>query len=89
MNWTDKINLTLISATGATVIWMFSTFASASDLERIEYTLLKSEIRDIRRDLMDPGINSDTKRYLEEDLEKLIDDLCRIAPNDRECTRKD
>lgn len=33
MTLTDKVNLGLISTTALVVVWVFSTFASASDLE--------------------------------------------------------
>lgn len=80
----DKLNLALIAATGSAVIWMFSTFASASDVERIEVRLIKQEIRELRRELRD-AVDEDYRRAIERDIEEAIDDLCTIKPDDREC----
>lgn len=75
---------TAVTTTVGAVLWMFSTFASAADVQKIEYRLLKQEIRDIRRELKsedDPRV----REYLEDDLQDAIDELCLIAPEDREC----
>lgn len=36
MTLTDKVNLGLISTTALVVVWVFSTFASAADLEEFK-----------------------------------------------------
>ena len=85
MTITDKVNVGMIGATAAGVVWIFTTFASASDVKRIEYRLLKQEIREIRRELKSLHESDPVRKYLEEDLQQAIDDLCMIAPEDREC----
>lgn len=49
---------------------------------------LKSEIRAIQTDLRDPDIPEDTKRYLREQLEVLLDDLCYEVPDDPYCENR-
>ena len=74
----------VVTSTALGVLWMFSTFASASEVSDIKYMLLKQEIRDLRQAItseQDPRLRG----YLSEDLQKTIDALCRIAPDDREC----
>ena len=81
----DTINMatiwTMLVGTVSAVVYMFSNFASAADVERIEVRLLKADIREIRELLKD---DPDDKR-LEEDLEMTLDELCYIKPDDREC----
>lgn len=67
------------TATG--VVYMFNTFASAADVERIEVRLIKADIREVRAELRE---YPDDERLLEE-LEELIDELCTVKPDDREC----
>lgn len=81
---TDKVNLGLIVATASAVLWMFTTFASASDVERIEVRLIKQELRDLRAELRH-ATDPDHRRVLEEYIQEAIDDLCTIKPDDREC----
>ena len=81
---TDKVNLVLIGMTASAVIWMFTTFASASDLERIEVRLIKQELRDLRAELRN-ATDPSHRQSLERDIEEAIDDLCTIKPDDREC----
>ncbi len=83
-----KINLgliwTMLTSTVLAVVYMFSTFASAADVEEIKYTLLKQEIRELRKELRSET-DARIRNYLSEDLQKVIDALCRISPKDREC----
>ena len=74
----------MITSTVVAVAYMFTNFVSASDFNELNHTFIKSEIREIRKELReetDPNI----REYLEEDLEELIDYLCRVSPEDREC----
>lgn len=84
-----SLNLSLlwsaITGTVVAMLWITTNFASASDLERIEYTLLKQEIRAIRKELINTDIADKVREYLEDDLQDAIDALCRIEPEDREC----
>ncbi len=72
---------TALTGTAVAVAYMFTTFASASDVERIEVRLLKADLREVRRELRD---FPDDQR-LQDALEELIDELCTIKPDDREC----
>lgn len=80
-----KINLgllwTMLTSTVLAVVYMFSTFASAADVERIEYQILKQSIRAIRSELTRRPNDPD----LVADLKDAIDALCIIEPKDREC----
>lgn len=89
--------ITVVVALLGAQTFMFTNFAWSKDVQRIEqemgrdvdsirYTLLKSEIRDLRRLIRseaDPGY----KANLQEDLNRLIDELCLSWPQDRECRR--
>lgn len=71
----------MLTSTVLAVVYMFTTFASAADVERIEVRLLKADIREIRRELKEYPDDERLKEYLEE----AIDELCTIKPEDREC----
>ena len=85
-----KINLALLwtalvgTMTGS--LWVWNNIAWASDIEKIEVRLIKQDIREIRREISMLGEDEATLEYLEEELEILIDELCAIAPEDRECS---
>ncbi len=74
----------MLTGVALVILYMFNTFATAADVEEISYTLLKGEIRELRKDI---SRESDTalREYLMLDLQDAIDRLCRIAPKDREC----
>jgi len=81
---------TALAGTVLAVVYMFTTFASASDVKEvkeqistIEVRLIKSDIRELREYLR--GNPNDRRAQI--DLEELIDDLCTLAPKDRECAR--
>lgn len=78
------VNLGLITATAAACVWMFTTFASAADVERIEVRLIKQELRDLRNELRH-ATDPDHIQSIQRDIEEAIDDLCTIKPDDREC----
>lgn len=84
-----KINLallwTVLTATLGSSLWIFNNIAWASDIERIEIRLIKQDIREIRKEMVLLTEDEATLRYLEEELEKLIDELCQVSPEDREC----
>lgn len=71
--------------TGTAMLWLFTNIAWASDIEKIEVRLIKQDIREIRREIATLQDDEATLRYLEEELEILIDELCQISPEDREC----
>ena len=83
-----KINLalavTMITSIAIGIAYVFTNFVTVSDFNDLNHTFLKGEIREIRKELReedDPVI----REYLENDLEELIDKLCRMSPEDREC----
>lgn len=82
-----KLNLallwTVLTATLGSSLWIFNNIAWASDIENIEVRLIKQDIREIRREMM--TADEATLQYLEEELEILIDELCTLRPEDREC----
>jgi len=75
----------MITSTVVAVAYMFSTFVTASDFQELSHTFLKREIRELKREIREEE-DEVIKEYLEEDLEELIDRLCRMVPDDRECT---
>lgn len=83
-----KLNLallwTVLTATMGSSLWIYNNIAWASDVNRIESRLIKRDLRDLRRELegeSDPEERSDIEREIEE----LLDDLCQIEPEYREC----
>lgn len=79
---------TAMSGTVLVVVYMFTTFASASDVKEVkdqisavEVRLIKADIRDLRSYL---AANPNDRRA-QEDLDEMVDDLCSLVPNDREC----
>ena len=75
---------TAVVASASGMVYVTTNFASAADVERIEYRLIKQELRDLRREL-DAEDNEEVKERIREDIQEVIDDLCMIAPDDREC----
>lgn len=88
-----KLNLallwTVLTATLGSSLWIYNNIAWASDIIKIEVRLIKQDIREIRREIELHGEDEATLhvKYLKEELEKLIDELCNIKPDDRECQR--
>lgn len=76
---------TALVATGTAMLWLFNNIAWASDITRIEVRLIKQDIREIRREISTLGPDEATLAYLQQELEELIDELCAVAPEDREC----
>lgn len=78
---------TMLSGVVMVVAYMFNTFATAADVDEIKYMVLKSEIRSLRKDIANEQ-SSELKTYFQQDLQDAIDALCRVAPQDRECKRR-
>jgi len=78
-------NLSSLSTMAVAVLWLFNNMAWASDIEAIEVRLIKQDIREIRREIVNHTEDEATLRYLQDELEELIDELCSIKPDDREC----
>lgn len=83
-----KLNLallwTILTGTLATSLWIFNNIAWAEDVDRIEARLIKRDLRDLRKDLEEES-DPDDRKDLERDIEELLDDLCQIEPEYREC----
>ena len=86
MNIEFKTVWTMLAGTVAAVVYMFTSFASAADLERIEVRLIKSDIREMRKELKE-ATDPAYRTSLQEDIERAIDELCTIKPEDRECKK--
>ena len=74
-----------VSGTALACLWLFTNIAWAADVEAIEVRLLKQEIREIRREMRDHPHDEEVLDYLKRDLQEVIDELCIIRPDDREC----
>jgi hypothetical protein len=88
---TDKINLALISATAATVIWMFTTFASASEVEEIHLDIAYGQYYD-RLDDFDEAVaegNESLAREYARQMERLKAKICENDPEWERCDRDD
>jgi hypothetical protein len=85
-----NLNLSLLWAAVLTTLsgslWLFTNIAWASDITAIEIRLIKQDIREIRREISMLESDEATLKYLEEELEILIDELCQLSPEDRECS---
>jgi len=74
----------IMAATASGMIYVTQNFASAADVERIEYRLIKQELRELRRELEEEE-DPEWRERIEQDIQEVLDDLCMIAPEDREC----
>jgi len=71
-------------ATGMAMLWLFTNIAWAADIERLEARMIKQQLREVRSELRHED-DEQTKREILEEIEELIDDLCEVKPDDREC----
>ena len=83
-----KLNLallwTVLTATMGSSLWIYNNIAWASDVNRIESRLIKRDLRDLRNDL-ERETDPDERAEIEREIEELLDDLCQIEPEYREC----
>lgn len=87
MTITDKLNLALISGTAAAVIWMFSTFASAADVDEIKLDQWYGQFYDRlddRDEAVDEG-NADLAAEYERQMERLKAKICEEDPKWERC----
>ena len=68
------------------VDFLDSRYAPLAAVEDLAYSQLKKDLRDLR-DRIAEAQNPEVKKGLEEDLESLLDRLCRSYPEDRECKK--
>lgn len=84
---TDKINLALISATAAAVIWMFTTFASASEVAEIHLDIAYGQYYD-RLDDFDEAVAEGNEKLAKEyaqQMERLKAKICEDDPKWERC----
>ena len=84
INHIDKVNLAMIAATASAVIWMFSTFASASDMAALRTDIWYEQYYQTRDRIFD-ATDPDYLRELQDRLEKLKAQICEEDPEWRPC----
>ena len=85
MNWEKIFSLSSLGTMAAGMLWLFNNMAWASDITAIEVRLIKQDIRELRREAKLHTEDEATLGYLQREIEELIDELCNIKPDDREC----
>ena len=84
----NKINAallwTVLLSTLSGSLWIFNNIAWASDVDRIEIRLIVRDLRELRDELEAEDDPDDAAR-LQQYIDELLDDLCRIEPDHREC----
>lgn len=75
---------TVAVATLTGSLYLFNNIAWSSDVDRIEVRLIKRDLRDLRHDL-EHETDPDDRDAIQRDIEELLDDLCELYPEDREC----
>ncbi len=91
MTITDKLNFGLISATAAAVIWMFSTFASAADVDEIKLDQWYGQFYDRlddRDDALEDG-NTELAQEHERQMDRLRAKICEEDPKWERCKDSD
>lgn len=82
-----KLNLallwTVLTATMGSSLWIYNNIAWASDVNRIEARLIKRDLRDLRREM--ENADAEDRADIQREVEELLDDLCQIEPEYREC----
>ena len=75
---------TAVVATLSGSLYLFNNIAWSSDVDRIEVRLIKRDLRDLRHEL-EHEADPEDRESIERDIEELLDDLCELHPEDREC----
>ena len=84
---TDKLNFGLIGVTASAVIWMFTQFASASEVEAIAVDVAYGQYYD-RLDDYDEAISEDNTALAAEymrQMERLKAKICEADPEWERC----
>ena len=84
---TDKVNFGLIALTASAVLWMFSTFASAADVEEIKLDQWYGQFYDRlddRDEAVDEG-NPQLAAEYERQMERLKAKICEADPEWERC----
>ena len=82
---TAQIMIASVLIGGAGVYAHESRYMTVGDFTKSYILELKSEIRQIKKDLGRENINQEVKEMLREQLDTLIADLCYEAPDDPYC----
>lgn len=84
---TDKLNFGLISITAAAVVWMFTTFASAAEVEEIKIDIAYGQFYDRLDDYeeaLEEG-NEELAAEYKRQLERLKAKICEADPEWERC----
>lgn len=84
---TDKINFGLIAMTASAVVWMFTQFASASEVEEIHLDLAYGQFYD-RLDDYDEAVaegNTELAKEYKRQMERLRAKICEDDPEWERC----
>ena len=73
--------VTLTGGSFAVVQLADSRYAPMAALENVEWSLLKRELRELEQDRKENPDDPD----IQEDIDALLDRLCRAFPKDRDC----
>jgi hypothetical protein len=87
MTITDKVNITLIAATASAVIWMFSHFASAAEVNQLKLEILYGQYYDRFDDYeeaLSEGREGLAKEYLRQ-MERIKAQICEEDPEWERC----
>ena len=79
----------MLAGTAAAVIWMFTTFASASDLNEVKVTMWYGQYYD-RLDDRDEAVaegNEGLAKEYERQMEKLKAQICEVDPEWERCNK--
>lgn len=78
MTLTDRVNVALISATAAAVIWMYATFASSAEVDQLKIDIAYGQYYD-RLDDYDEAVaegNDELAEEYERQMERLKAVIC-------------
>jgi hypothetical protein len=84
---TDKVNVTLLVAMATAIVWMYSTFASAAEVEEIKLAVLYGQYYD-RLDDYDESIAEGNEPLAEEykrQMERIKAQICELDPEWERC----
>lgn len=87
LSLTDKVNLALVTTTAAAVLWMFTTFASAAEVEEIKLDIAYGQFYDRLDDYdeaVEEGNESLAAEYLRQ-MERLKAKICAADPEWERC----
>lgn len=87
MTLTDKVNVGLIGMVATAVVWMYGTFASASEVEEIKLAVLYGQYYDRLDDYdesVDEGNEALAREYARQ-MERIKAQICELDPEWERC----